>query len=418
MTIASAPHLVVHCRGEPAGGGIVGGGPMTYVTVRAHADFAAVIALAYESTDVVDERAWAERIAAGVGSLFEGVIETGTTTLQHDAGYQNVRPLLATGCACEITDDVVQRFGRNDFERFMDLGGIVSTHAEIMPFLSQSGRDALQAAHRRSDLGDAPRIVDAVGLVVRPQQDISFVVLVRTSGTVQLRARQRMRLLQLGLHLQNALRLRRSPDAIRTLISHSGQIVHRTEDGKPPRMRRVWRSLLTGNVSVVPGSLDGVPCYGLLENEPTARCFRALSAAEHRVVHHASRGLSNKMLGYALGLSPSSISRLLESAALKLGFGSRAKLVRIASTLSGGEASAPTQSLTPAEADVLELVRAGLSNRAIADARGRSERTIANQVASLLRKTGSQNRRRLIAGAFHSTKYPSVIPPKIEVAST
>lgn len=350
-----------------------------------------------------DDRRWAERIAQHVGALFHGVIGTSTALLAHDGHYENVHPLLATGHDITVP---------SDFERRMDLGGLVTTHAEMMPFLSPAGRDAL-AAQR------APGALDAVGLVVHPEADLAFVLHVHTAGEVRLRARQRMRLLQLALHLQDALRLRRSPSAIRTLISPRGEIVQLDSDPAPLPQRRIWRSLVAGTLSVVPGSLDGQACYGLLENEPTARCFRALSAAERRVVHHASRGLSNKMLGYALGLSPSSISRLLESAALKLGFGSRAKLVRLASTLSGGDSTPPpSANLTPAEADVLELVRAGLSNREIADSRGRSERTVANQVASLLRKTGSQNRRRLIAGAFHSTKYPTVIPPKNEVAST
>jgi DNA-binding CsgD family transcriptional regulator len=53
-------------------------------------------------------------------------------------------------------------------------------------------------------------------------------------------------------------------------------------------------------------------------------------------------------------------------------------------------------SLTAAESDVLELLQRGLSNDAIAKLRSRSVRTIANQVASLLRKTHSPSRRALI----------------------
>lgn len=42
--------------------------------------------------------------------------------------------------------------------------------------------------------------------------------------------------------------------------------------------------------------------------------------------------------------------------------------------------------LTPAEHEIARMIRAGLSNAEIAAARGRSVRTIANQVASLLQK--------------------------------
>jgi DNA-binding CsgD family transcriptional regulator len=55
--------------------------------------------------------------------------------------------------------------------------------------------------------------------------------------------------------------------------------------------------------------------------------------------------------------------------------------------------------LSAAEADVLELILAGGSNREIAGARCTSERTVANQVASLFRKLGVSSRSELAAHA-------------------
>lgn len=52
----------------------------------------------------------------------------------------------------------------------------------------------------------------------------------------------------------------------------------------------------------------------------------------------------------------------------------------------------PEGALTAAELAVLALVRKGLSNAEIAAARGRSVRTVANQVASLLRKLEMSSR--------------------------
>lgn len=48
--------------------------------------------------------------------------------------------------------------------------------------------------------------------------------------------------------------------------------------------------------------------------------------------------------------------------------------------------------LTPAERAVAELVAAGKTNAQIAEARGTSVRTVANQVASLLEKLGVPSR--------------------------
>jgi DNA-binding NarL/FixJ family response regulator len=52
--------------------------------------------------------------------------------------------------------------------------------------------------------------------------------------------------------------------------------------------------------------------------------------------------------------------------------------------------------LTTAERDVLARVTRGHSNKAIAQARGVALRTVANQVASLLRKLGASSRLELI----------------------
>jgi DNA-binding CsgD family transcriptional regulator len=59
-------------------------------------------------------------------------------------------------------------------------------------------------------------------------------------------------------------------------------------------------------------------------------------------------------------------------------------------------ASAGAASLTAAERDVLRHILEGATNEAIASARGTSVRTVANQVAALLRKTGAGSRFDLI----------------------
>jgi DNA-binding NarL/FixJ family response regulator len=52
--------------------------------------------------------------------------------------------------------------------------------------------------------------------------------------------------------------------------------------------------------------------------------------------------------------------------------------------------------LTDAERSIVELVIAGLSNADIAKARAVSERTVANQMAAVLKKTGTRSRYELI----------------------
>jgi DNA-binding CsgD family transcriptional regulator len=52
-------------------------------------------------------------------------------------------------------------------------------------------------------------------------------------------------------------------------------------------------------------------------------------------------------------------------------------------------------SLTSAERDVIRLVLSGCSNAEVARARGRSPRTVANQLASIFRKLGIASRTEL-----------------------
>jgi len=60
-------------------------------------------------------------------------------------------------------------------------------------------------------------------------------------------------------------------------------------------------------------------------------------------------------------------------------------------------APATPDGLTEAEREVLALVRAGLSNAEIARRRGRSVRTVANQIASIFAKCGVRSRAELFA---------------------
>lgn len=103
-------------------------------------------------------------------------------------------------------------------------------------------------------------------------------------------------------------------------------------------------------------------------------------------------------IAYSHGISPSRVSSRLASATAKIGLARRVELVRLAALLCYPTRPALLrQALTTTEEQVLRLVTAGLSNAEVANRRNRSVRTIANQVARLLQKTGSPTRRALVA---------------------
>ena len=112
---------------------------------------------------------------------------------------------------------------------------------------------------------------------------------------------------------------------------------------------------------------------------------QGLTPRESQVIEQLRRGTPLKVIAIELGLHPSTVSMHVGSAARKLGACSRVALVRV-------EAEPDFSVLTPSEREVAKLAREGLSNAAIAELRGTSPRTVANQLARIYRKLGCGSR--------------------------
>jgi DNA-binding NarL/FixJ family response regulator len=199
---------------------------------------------------------------------------------------------------------------------------------------------------------------------------------------------ERRVLARIGFYLEAAHRRRLHPE----------QIVGRFDEVATEEM---WTAFMTGAFSIVPETIanDGIE-YEVLANDDTVAAARALSKVEQSVVCLAVKGASGKEISFELGLTPSAISVALANAAAKVGAPSVAELLRIGAHLTVRLANSfPRLALTTAEQGVLELVRRGHGNAEIARVRERSLRTVANQIASILRKTGAQSRRALLVWA-------------------
>ena len=183
----------------------------------------------------------------------------------------------------------------------------------------------------------------------------------------------------------------------------------------------LWQGLVEGRWSIVDHFVGGSRrYYVVIRNPPQARSIRGLTRAERTALGYVIGGTSNKVAAYALGKSESAYSRTAHRAMRKLGVRTRAALIELAGRLgSGGDASAdvdvhalemsgmklPVVSLpqipcpdtfTTAEREVARLVAAGTSNAEIASERATSERTVANQLASMYRKCGVSTREELV----------------------
>lgn len=304
-----------------------------------------------------------------------------------------------------LADDLMsfaEKEGREVWAPFHFSAPVLTYREGQRLFADEHMRDKMKRFEQRHSYGDG------VAVVAHPKPGIVVVMHAIYDHPVELRAHERRLLTRIGLHLDAAYRLHSSPETTVAEISARGAVERLPRAPEAERLKAhvksmrhahqrgdpaVWTALVEGRVSVVARG----DRFLVLENAPSAHGLRALTEAEASVVSMAARGLSTKMIAYGLGISPSVVSQRLGRAAAKAGLFSRTELLRLATLLTRDSRSSLAEDLlSDAEREIYLLVQRGLSNRAIANLRSRSLRTIANQVASILRKTKSRSRRSLL----------------------
>lgn len=260
---------------------------------------------------------------------------------------------------------------------------------------------------------------DFLGAIGRPSGDAVCMVIAPRGRAANPGPRARQTLRHLLGHLELAARLRLAPSAPLAIFSAHGQLLHAQPALRSKALRRLrvsveglqggdnrsndaelsaatWGSLVSGRWRIAPHvDTDGKRLFHVHANESEERQDRALSSVERAVVEYALRGATGKETAIALGIGENDVSEALLRAALKFGFTSRAQLLTIGTALNGRSVS--SLPLTPAEREVLDGIARGLRNRDIARERMTSKHTVANQVASILRKTSAPTRRALLA---------------------
>ncbi|MFO0740387.1 MAG: LuxR C-terminal-related transcriptional regulator [Labilithrix sp.] len=226
-----------------------------------------------------------------------------------------------------------------------------------------------------------------VAISVRPTSQRVTVLTASFGRAIDLATHERNVLARIGFYLEAAQRRRLRPEVV------LGRVSEEVPEG-------LWSALLAGERTLVAQAVeDGGIAYEILVNDEACAEARSLTAVEREVLSRAARGATGKEIAIDVGLSASAVSVALASAAAKIGATSTTELLRLGGLLEP-IASDIVPSLTAAEQDVLELLRRGLRNDEIATLHGRAVRTVANQVAAILRKTGRPSRRALLVGAM------------------
>lgn len=96
----------------------------------------------------------------------------------------------------------------------------------------------------------------------------------------------------------------------------------------PNEALRMWKGLVRGKWTLVDWfDSDGRRFLLAKPNTPRTKDPRGLTEREAQVATYAALGETSKIIGYRLGLSPSYVSRLLQTSMRKLGVKTQAQLV-------------------------------------------------------------------------------------------
>lgn len=382
--------------------------------IRLDRDWGSAVEAAYAPAR--DDAEWVALVRRSTKDLFRAEIGNAVIVVEHTGDCASAKSLAMSfpeehRAIFDFGDGGHSIIGQAGFRAMYYPPLPAITHAELKKYLEPSARRGLDPFFENAPFREA------VGVLSHPTPGRIICLTAAYRRSVRLTARERAALTRLALHLEAGYRLRHHPEIVRAVLDANGTVVHRESDA-PGRARleahgqrlvamqsqrtgdslELWPALLAGRLSIVGRGRGKSRRYLVLENPLASQSYRALSKQEVDVLSEASRGLSSKMIAFALGLAPSAVSQRLAQVATKLGAASRIELVRIAAMLNRDpRAGIASADLTAAEAEVLALLQEGLSNDQIAKVRLRSVRTIANQVASLLRKTGSTARPDLVS---------------------
>jgi DNA-binding CsgD family transcriptional regulator len=384
---------------------------------RGNTDYVSIVEASYQGLDSDDQ--WLANVLQTAGPVLDlggglglSLVQEGPSgrrvTLSHGVG--RINDMLGSSWS------VIQQLNEETYRDFFYPAKPVVLASQLV------SRFAAPLQQLFSSLMQHAGASDLLGMLGYPAPGWAFSMFVAV-GDEPLPPLVRQTLQRLRTHVEASLRLRLfSPDAV-AVIRPDGKLVHAETDAcsaaeckllqgqassierarsskereDPHRALALWRALVEGRWSLVEQvDSDGRRHYLAFENAPHVRTERALSDTQARVLELSLQGKVGKEVAYALGLSQASVSTALEGAAQRLGFADRSELVRMSARMLDVHAAPLSVALTAAEHEVLKLLQRGQTNREIASARNSSPNTVANQVGSLMRKTGAPSRRALL----------------------
>jgi DNA-binding CsgD family transcriptional regulator len=223
-------------------------------------------------------------------------------------------------------------------------------------------------------LGDIPsnrwaaapvRVGDSLAVLVPAAESPTAIFAMNMANVRPLTELERAVWYRIAIHLSAAYRLAgraASPDAddVEAVVSPGGELLDLRGAGRRPEARGIlrdaalaidrartrrgradplaalelWQALLAGRWSLVEHfDSDGRRFLLARRNDPAVSRPPGVTRRQRQVLFYASLGLSNRELGYALGLAENTVSAHVASGLARLGLPNRGELIRISTEL-------------------------------------------------------------------------------------
>jgi DNA-binding CsgD family transcriptional regulator len=209
--------------------------------------------------------------------------------------------------------------------------------------------------------------VDSLALAIPTGGPLLYLIVAESPRAETVDPESRTVWQRLALHLGAGIRLQRHPGTIddpevEAVLEPDGRLVHAGEEmtaddrdqlravardldrirarrgGSTDEALAIWQGLMAGRWSLVDQfDSDGRRFVVARRNDPDSPGAPRLSRRQRQVVFYASLGLSNKAIGYALGLAEPTVATHLAEALARLGLSSRNEMVQLAAALTSAD---------------------------------------------------------------------------------
>lgn len=401
-----------------------------------HSDSLALVEAGYDLS--LSHAAWVARLTRAVSAELSGPRGTVGYTFERQRDVRYVlRDVAVAGGADSLADEtraVVRLFSVDDLTRFFRVRGITSSvESCVAPMPTLVGTRGVVDFHGivigDHELGvvvGAPQPCPAeIGPNVRQRwrricAHLTAIWRLRASlARAAPHATEEAVLTSSGrlLHASGAARSRAARDALRAAVLAMNQARGPLRRRDPEAALSLWPELVAGRWTLVERfDSDGRRFVLAHQNPPEAARLRALSEREARVVSQLLARQSSASIAVSLGVSTSAVSQQLRNVLRKLRLPSPGALVMLERALGRSPRAQPLdvegttaclvdagevlslsteRRLSRTERQIAGWLLDGLSNAEMAELRGRSYSTIANQVARLYDKLGVSSRTEL-----------------------